>query len=74
MEKTGAGADISDKAPVKGEILNLIEKHGELRVGEIASMLQRTEPQISEACKRLAIGGRITRENQTKPYRLIERS
>ena len=71
IEKTGAGADISDKAPIKGEILNLIEQHVELRVSEIATMLQRSEPQISEACKRLASDGRITRENQTKPYRLI---
>ena len=73
-EKTGAGANISDSAPTKSEILNLLEKHGELRVSEIATMLQRSEPQISEACKRLAIGGRITRENQRKPYRLIDRS
>ena len=73
-EKTGAGADIYDRAPVKGEILNLIEKHGELRVGEIAAMLDRSEPQMSEACKRLAEDGRIIRENQTKPYRLLDRS
>ena len=73
-EKTGAGADISDRAPTKSDILNLIERYGELRVSEIAKMLQRSEPQISEACKRLAFDGRIARENQTKPYRLIERS
>ena len=73
-EKTGAGADIADRAPTKSDILNLIEKHGELRVSEIATILERSEPQISEACKQLARSGRITRENQTKPYRLIERS
>jgi len=74
IEKTGAGADIADKAPIKGEILNLIDKHRELRVGEIAAMLGRSEAQISGACKRLAEDGRITRVSLKEPYRLVNRS
>ena len=73
-EKTGAGADISDRAPVQADILDLIDQHNELRVNQLASMLGRSEAQISEACKRLAVDGRITRVNLKEPYRLVNRS
>ena len=73
-EKTGAGADISDRAPVQADILDLIDQHNELRVNQLASMLGRSEAQISEACKRLAEDGRITRVNLKEPYRLVKRS
>ena len=74
IEKTGAGADISDRAPVQADILDLIDQHNGLRVNQLASMLGRSEAQISEACKRLAEDGRITRVNLKEPYRLVNRS
>ena len=74
IEKTGPGAGISDRAPVKAEILDLIDRHHQLRVKQLATMLDRSEAQISEACKRLAEDGRITRVNLKEPYRLVNRS
>ena len=71
-EKTGAGAEIQERAPLKSKILDLIEKHEELRVSELADMLQRTEPQISEACKTLSNEGYIYRDDRTQPYRLVK--
>ena len=57
---------------MQSEILNLIEKHKELRVSELAKMLQRSEPQISGACKTLSEDGYIERSNRTKPYKLVK--
>ena len=71
-EKTGAGAEIQERAPLKSKILDLIETHAELRVSELADMLQRTEPQISEACKTLSNEGYIYRDDRTQPYRLVK--
>ena len=72
-EKVGAGADISDRAPVQAEILDLIDKHHQLRVSQLAAILGRSEAQISEACKRLAEDGRIKRKNLKEPYMLVNR-
>ena len=72
QEKTGAGAEIQERAPLQSEILNLIEKNKELRVSELAKMLQRSEPQISEACKTLSKDGYIQRSDRTKPFKLVK--
>ena len=47
-------------------------KHEELRVSELAVKLERTEPQISEACKTLSNEGYIYRDDRTQPYRLVK--
>ena len=70
-ERLGIATDIEDKAPLQAEILKLLQNNN-LRVSEIASQLGRSDPQISSACQKLFNEGRITRDNRTLPYRLVE--
>ena len=72
-EQTGAGADLRDRAPLQSQILDCIDEKGEMRVGELAEVMRRSEAQISTACSTLANLGRIERDNSREPYRLVER-
>ncbi len=70
-ERSGIAPELEDKAPLQAEILKLLQGN-DLRVSEIANQLERSGPQISSACQKLFNEGRITRDNRTLPYRLVE--
>ena len=70
-ERSGIAPELEDKAPLQAEILKLLQGN-DLRVSEIANQLERSGPQISNACQKLFNEGRITRDNRTLPYRLVE--
>ena len=70
-ERSGIAPELEDKAPLQAEILKLLQEN-DLRVSDIANQLRRSGPQISSACQKLFNEGRITRDNRTLPYRLVE--
>lgn len=70
-EKTGAGVELQDEAPLQAQILKLLEDYGQLRVSELAKHLQRSDPQISAACSKLQNKNKISREDRTQPYYLV---
>ena len=70
-ERLGIAAELEDKAPLQAEILKLLQEN-DLRVSDIENQLRRSGPQISSACQKLFNEGRITRDNRTLPYRLVE--
>lgn len=70
-ERSGIAPELEDKAPLQAGILKLLQEN-DLRVSDIANQLRRSGLQISSACQKLFYEDRITRDNRTLPYRLVE--
>ena len=69
-ERSGVGAEYQDKAPVKAEVLKLLETK-KMTVSEMASALGKDKGQISNICAKLSEDGQIKRENRTEPWEYV---
>ena len=70
-ERTEAGAEYEDKAPVQALVLEELEK-GPKTVKELSDTLSKDKGQISNVCSSLAYDGMISRSNRTAPWCLVE--
>ena len=70
-ERTGAGAEYEDKAPVQALVLEEIKKSPKMGK-ELCDILGKDKGQISNVCSSLANDGKIHRSDRTKPWCLVE--
>ena len=70
-ERTGAGAEYEDKAPIQALVLRELERKAST-VTELVERLNKDKGQISNICKALAAGGKIQRANRNAAWHLIE--
>ena len=70
-ERTGAGAEYEDKAPVQALVLEELKKSPKM-VKELSDTLSKDKGQISNVCSSLANDGKIHRSDRTKPWSLVE--
>ena len=66
-ERTGAGVEYEDKAPVQANVLKALEE-APMTVSELAAKLGKDKGQISRACSSLFNAYKITRMNRTDAW------